>query len=116
MTDQGGEARLALDSDSFLREALFEESGFHPLAHCHRPIVVGDPATSLGDVIDRLKVWPDRPGDDVIDEDMVLVWGRTRRFITGADILGRLLRGIAGTADVAFSVSRQAMASSRASS
>jgi hypothetical protein len=109
VTDQDGEARLALDSDSFLREALFQESGLHPLAHCHRPIVVSDPATSLGDVIDRLKVWPERPGDDVIDQDMVLVWGRTKRIITGADILGRLLRGIAERADVAFSVSRPAM-------
>jgi hypothetical protein len=106
VTDQHGEARLALDSDSFLREALFEESGFYPLAHCHRPIVVSDPATRLGDVIHRLKVRPGKPGDDVIDQDMVLVWGKTRRIITGADILGRLLRGISERADVAFSVSR----------
>ena len=115
VTDQDGEARLALDSDSFLREALFEESRFHPLSHCHRPIVVSDPATSLGDVIDKLKVWPDKPGDEVIDQDMVLVWGKTRRVITGADILGRLLRGIAERADVAFSVNRQATTASRAS-
>jgi hypothetical protein len=106
VTDQEGKARLALDSDSFLREALFEEDTFHPLAHCHRPIMVSDPATLLGNVIDRLKVWPEGPGDDVVDQDMVLVWGKTRRIITGADILGRLLRGIAERADVAFSVSR----------
>jgi hypothetical protein len=32
----------------------------------------------------------------VIDEDLILVWTRTeKRIITGADILGRLLRGIA---------------------
>ncbi len=99
VTDQEGKARLALDSDSFLREALFEEDTFHPLAHCHRPIMVSDPATSLGNVIDRLKVWPEGPGDDVVDQDMVLVWGKTRRIITGADILGRLLRGIAERAD-----------------
>lgn len=35
-------------------------------------------------------------GDDVIDEDLVLVWEcEVRRIITGADLLGRLLRGIA---------------------
>jgi hypothetical protein len=107
LTDQHGAARLALDSDSFLRGALFEESRFHPLAHCHRPILVSDPATKLGDVIERLEVWPDKPGDDVIDQDIVLVWGKTRRIITGADILGRLLHGIAERAAVAYSIGRE---------
>jgi hypothetical protein len=39
-----------------------------------------------------------KPGneDDVIDDDLILVWGGQRRIITGADLLGRLLRGIAG--------------------
>jgi metal transporter CNNM len=31
----------------------------------------------------------------VIDADVILVWGAEKRVITGADILGRLLRGIA---------------------
>jgi len=40
-------------------------------------------------------VEPERPGDDVIDKDVVLVWwGPAKRIITGADVLGRLLRGI----------------------
>jgi hypothetical protein len=106
LTDEDGKARLAMDSNSFLGEALFEDGVFHPLAHCHRPIVIRDPATSLGAVIPKLKVWPDSPHDDVVDEDLVLVWGETKRIITGADILGRLLRGIAARADVTFSVSR----------
>jgi hypothetical protein len=106
LTDEDGKAQLAMDSDSFFREALFDEGTFHPLAHCHRPIMITDPATSLGEVIHKLKVWPDRPGDDVIDEDLVLVWGETKRIITGADILGRLLRGISERTDVVFSVSR----------
>ena len=42
-----------------------------------------------------MRVEPDRPGDDVIDHDIILVWGRQKRIITGADVLGRLLRGIA---------------------
>jgi hypothetical protein len=106
VTDQDGEARLLMDSDSFLRGALFEERTFHPLAHCHRPIMISDPAVCLREVIPKLKVWPDRAGDDVIDEDVILLWGKTRRIITGADILGRLLRGIAERANVTFSVSR----------
>jgi metal transporter CNNM len=51
--------------------------------------------TRLGDVIGRLKVAQERPDDDVIDNDLILVWGSQRRIITGSDLLGRLLRGIA---------------------
>ncbi len=43
----------------------------------------------------RLRVSPERSGDDVIDEDIILYWGDEKRVITGSDILGRLLRGIA---------------------
>ncbi len=42
-----------------------------------------------------MKVAPERPGDDVIDNDLILVWGAQKRIITGADLLGRLLRDIA---------------------
>jgi metal transporter CNNM len=60
----------------------------------HRPIIVRDVATRLGDVIGRMKVTSERPDDDVIDNDLILVWGSQKRIITGADLLGRLLRGI----------------------
>ena len=50
-------------------------------------------------MIGRMKVKPEHPEDDVIDNDLILVWGTQRRIITGADLLGRLLRGIA-TIDV----------------
>jgi hypothetical protein len=39
-------------------------------------------------------VQPERLGDDVIDEDIIIFWGTQKRIITGADILGRLMRGI----------------------
>ena len=48
-------------------------------------------------VIGGLTVVPERPGDDVIDNDLILVWGEQRRIITGSDLLGRLLRGIVTT-------------------
>src|SRR5262249_15582798 len=48
-------------------------------------------ARSLG----ARNVFPERPDDDVIDNDLILVWGSQRRIITGSDLLGRLLRGIA---------------------
>ena len=39
-----------------------------------------------------MTVKPKHPEDDVIDDDLILVWGGQRRIITGADLLGRLLR------------------------
>ena len=94
LADEKGEPRLALESDGFLRAALFEASTFRPLDFCHRPIIIRDPKSLLGEAIIRLKVQPERSGDDVIDEDIILFWGDQKRIITGSDVLGRLLRGI----------------------
>lgn len=96
LTDEMGEPQYTLNSDAFLRSALFDKKGFDPLLFCHRPIIVRDSAICLGDAITRLKVYPERLGDDVIDEDIIVFWSdEQRRVITGADVLGRLLRGIA---------------------
>lgn len=95
LADLSGQPRLVLDAHHFLRDALFEEVSVGPEAYWHRPIIVTDMRTRLGDVIGRMKVRPEHPEDDVIDNDMILVWGEERRIITGADLLGRLLRGIA---------------------
>ena len=48
----------------------------------------------MGQVLHRLRVFPRNESDDVIEQDIILVWALQRRIITGADILGRLLRGI----------------------
>jgi len=66
-----------------------------PEIYWHRPIVVTNMRTQLGAVIGCMKVKPEHPEDDVIDNDLILLWGEERRIITGADLLGRLLRGIA---------------------
>ena len=50
----------------------------------------------LGEVINKLRVHPEHSEDDVIDNDLILCWNNEKRIITGADLLGRLLRGIAG--------------------
>lgn len=94
LTSPENEPVLALNSDEFLRAALFATAPFNPYACCHRPILVRDTTTPLGEVILRLRVYPQHPRDDVIDDDIILVWGDGKRVITGADILGRLLRGI----------------------
>jgi hypothetical protein len=95
VTDPGGEPVFVLDSDHFLRDALFGQLQHDPTAYWHRPIVVKDMKTCLGQVIGLWKVDPERAGDDVIDHDLILVWGEQRRIITGSDLLGRLLRNIA---------------------
>jgi hypothetical protein len=95
VTDLGGEPAFVLDSHHFLRDALFKQSDKIQGTCWHRPLTVRNMQARLGDVIGRLKVVPERPDDDVIDNDLILVWGSQRRIITGSDLLGRLLRGIA---------------------
>ena len=95
VTDLTGEPVFVLDSHHFLRDALFDQLESDPSAYWHRPIIVRDCKTRLGEVIPMMKVSPERPGDDVIDHDMILVWAEQRRIITGSDLLGRLLRDIA---------------------
>ncbi|MGA2895580.1 MAG: CNNM domain-containing protein [Xanthobacteraceae bacterium] len=90
-----GDPVFVLDAHHFLRDALFNELVSDPMAYWHRPIVVRDTSARLGDVIGRMTVVPERPDDDIIEHDMILVWGEQKRIITGADLLGRLLRGIA---------------------
>jgi hypothetical protein len=65
-----------------------------PTRFCHRPVIAEDGET-LGKTLRRFQVQGIAPDDDVIDQDIILVWGRSPRIITGADILGRLLRRIA---------------------
>lgn len=93
LTDEEEHPRLVLDANAFLRNVLLED--FDPYAHCHRPIIVTDPELQLGRVLRELTVNVEHPGDDVIDQDLILLWApEHRRVITGADLLGRLLRGI----------------------
>ena len=94
LVDEAGEPHMTLNADTFLRDALFNSEHFNPHRHCHRPVIVRQEATRLGRVLPRLKVHPERSDDDVIDEDIILLWGEVKRVITGSDILGRLLRGI----------------------
>ena len=58
-----------------------------PYQFCHRPLVITDVDTPLGTVMRRLTVEPEFKGDDVIDADVILVWGDERRIITGADLM-----------------------------
>jgi len=94
--DQHSEPRLVLNADAFLRDVLLSGIASDPSHRCHRPLVVRDANQPLGRVLGDLTVHSERPDDDVVDQDLILVWTpQHRRIITGADILGRLLRGIA---------------------
>lgn len=87
--------RHVINTHEFLREALFGGKDFNPRAHCSRPLITGDPDLPLGNIIGGLKVESDKPGDDVIDVDIILLWSESeKRIITGSDILGRLLRRV----------------------
>jgi metal transporter CNNM len=95
LTDSADVPRLVLNAHHFLRGALFDGDAFDPLAACHYPLVVGDATEPLGGVLRQLTVRPEHADDDVVDEDLILVWtAAEKRVLTGSDILGRLLRGI----------------------
>jgi hypothetical protein len=87
-----------LDADGFLRHALFKLPRPSPSWYCHRPILITDGATRLGNILHHFKVKGTLPHDDVIEQDIVLLWGTSKRILTGADILGRLMRGISNKA------------------
>jgi len=92
VVDPEGGPQLALNVNEFTRAALYGEMPFDAYAHCHRPILVRNHSTTLGDVIRALKAPVDSGA--AIENDVVLIWMETRRIITGADILSRLLTGI----------------------
>jgi metal transporter CNNM len=95
LTDATGNARAVLEANGFLRGALFGGVDFNPQDFVHHPIIVRDDQCRFGEVLSQMTVRREHPRDDVIDCDLILVWDQRKRVITGADILGRLLRGIA---------------------
>ena len=95
LTDGDDQPKLVLDADGYLRSVFMEDSNMDPYAHCHRPIVLKNPKTTLDFVIKKMKQSQPSDSDDAIQKDIVLLWHDVRRVITGADILGRLLDGMA---------------------
>ena len=96
LTNLEGEPLLVIDADGFLRSALFQSENFDPYNYCHRPVVITDESTSLNEAILKMKVNTsvDQNFDGVIEHDVLLIWGDNKRIITGADIFGRLLKGM----------------------
>ncbi len=95
IVDQQSRPQVVLSAHDFLREALFDSEHFSPWRHCHRPIIVEHGDKKLGELINRFHIRSDSDGDDIVEHDVILLWGKSPRVVTGTDILGRLLRGIA---------------------
>jgi len=95
LVDENEEPRLVLNADEYLR-AFHGDGSPSPSEFCHTPIVVTNPETTLDRVLPELVVVSERPDDRLIDREVILYWGdNAKRIITGPDLLGRLLSGIA---------------------
>lgn len=100
LADEQGQPHLILDTNSALRAALMDlDSHFDLYDYCYHPLIVRDNNMNLGDVIWHLKSTEslniDHDGN--IEIDAVLIWSEQPKIITGADILGRLLKGISSS-------------------
>jgi len=97
LADDSGEPQLLLDADGALRAAVYDsDKPFDIYDYCRRPLVIRDSNKTIAEVIAYLKTLrtAGEPDDAAIDYDAVLIWTEQPRIITGADILGKLLKGI----------------------
>lgn len=94
LVNEKDEPVLVLNADEFLRDVIYKQKHKSILSYCHKPIIIKDPETTLGEAMLQFKVHAKNSEDDVVDNDIILFWNKEKRVITGADILGRLLRGI----------------------
>jgi metal transporter CNNM len=100
LANEEGHPMLLLDADAALRAALMDKDKPYDIYHyCRRPLVIRDTDKTISEVIRHLKSLPSSSTEEdaAIDYDAVLVWGDQPRIITGADILGKLLKGIQST-------------------
>jgi metal transporter CNNM len=96
IADEAGHPRLVLEIDRYLRQLLSGNLTVDVYRYCHRPIVVNEPEATLESVLDQFVVEAEHESDRVVDRDVIVFWNdNSRRIVTGADIFGRLLQGIA---------------------
>ncbi|MFT6861869.1 MAG: metal transporter CNNM [Akkermansiaceae bacterium] len=94
--NESQEPVIVMDTTKFLCDLNVEGDATDPYAQCHRPIVVTEEETYLDSVLGEFVVEAEDLHDHVVDRDVVLYWTTDhKRIITGADIFGRLLKGIA---------------------
>jgi metal transporter CNNM len=90
-----GEPEWVLEAHGFLRSALLDGGPPSPRDFCHRPIVIRDAEATVEMALKALHADSSTTPGDLIDRDVVLLWGADRRIVTGSDLFGRLLRGVA---------------------
>lgn len=96
ITDHDSEPQMVLRVQDYLFQLSLENGKTNIDDYCHRPIVIRDPQATLDMALSEFVVEADDREDEIVDRDVVIYWtDDNRRIITGADILGRLLRGIA---------------------
>ncbi|MDA3893682.1 MAG: CNNM domain-containing protein [Salinivirgaceae bacterium] len=94
-TNQTGIPKAVLDADGFIRSTLFCKGCESIQNFCHTPLVIYDNNVNLGMVLKDLHHKIDKHNDLPIEKDIVLLWSlENKKIITGADIFGRLLKGI----------------------
>lgn len=85
---------LALNTDAYIK-AYYSNKLTNSYQFCHRPYVFKASDTKLSEIATKFKVESVEIEDDVIKNDIVLLWSKEhRKIITGTDLLGRLFRGI----------------------
>lgn len=104
--EEDGRPQLVLNTTEYLSDLYAMEHGdsggedklasLDIYEYCHRPIVVFDSKTTLDDVLGEFVVEATDHDDHVVDRDVVVCWtAEQKRIVTGADIFGQLLKGIA---------------------
>ncbi len=94
--NEQGVPQLVIKTMEYLSKLYSEGESVDIYSCCYRPVVVSDPKATLDTVLGEFVVEAFDKNDDVVDRDVVLYWTEEeKRIITGADIFGRLLRGIA---------------------
>ncbi len=96
ITDKSDKPQLILDAEAYIFSRFAGHETVDVYHFCHRPIVVTDPEETVENILPLLHVDAEHRYDRIIDDDVILFWTESaKRIITGADILGRLLQGIA---------------------
>lgn len=95
LTDEQMVPKFVLDADGFIRSQVFGGRSEGILKYCYVPFVIKDENAKLGKLLKNLRAEVDLHSDAPIAADLVLYWTQeNKRIITGADIFGRLLKGI----------------------
>lgn len=79
---------FVMDTDGFLRGLLFNNKKFKQEDYVHKPILVYDPKTIMGEVL--IEFVKNYDGTN-IKNDIILLWSYKKKIITGSDILALLL-------------------------